>query len=71
MKKTILTLYFAILTITLLLNSCENNSRKSTAIPAQAREEQYQCPMKCTEEIFKKPGKCPVCEMDLEKVIKS
>jgi len=27
--------------------------------------------MKCTEEIFDKAGKCPVCEMDIEKISKS
>ncbi|HEX7414529.1 MAG TPA: heavy metal-binding domain-containing protein [Bacteroidia bacterium] len=30
----------------------------------------YQCPMKCEgEKIYNKPGACPVCKMDLEKVI--
>jgi hypothetical protein len=36
-----------------------------------ATSEQYQCPMKCTEEIFTEPGTCPVCKMDLEKVANS
>ncbi|MCK6648100.1 MAG: hypothetical protein L6Q66_00445 [Bacteroidia bacterium] len=41
----------------------ENNEQKAA--------EQYQCPMKCTEEIFAKPGSCPVCGMDLEKISNS
>ena len=29
----------------------------------------YYCPMKCEgDKTYSKPGKCPVCEMDLEKV---
>jgi hypothetical protein len=39
--------------------------------PAGQSADQYQCPMKCTEEVFTKPGTCPVCKMDLEKVSKS
>jgi hypothetical protein len=30
-------------------------------------KESYICPMKCTSEIFSKPGRCPVCNMELEK----
>jgi hypothetical protein len=71
MKKTILIAGLTILVITNILTGCENNSQKSGATPAQSQKEQYRCPMKCTEEIFDKPGKCPVCEMELEKVIKS
>jgi hypothetical protein len=29
--------------------------------------EEYECPMKCDRLIFDKPGKCPVCGMELEK----
>ena len=28
----------------------------------------YECPMKCEGKSFTEPGKCPACEMDLEKV---
>ncbi len=31
---------------------------------------QYVCPMKCSEQVFDKPGKCPECGMELEVVIK-
>lgn len=39
------------------------NSKSSTT-PAG---ETYQCPMKCEGMTFNKPGKCPVCGMELEK----
>ncbi len=71
MKKAILTLKFIIIVTTVVLTSCDNNSHKSSAIPAETKKDQYRCPMKCSEELFDKPGKCPVCEMELEKVIKS
>jgi P-type Cu+ transporter len=32
------------------------------------KKEVYECPMKCEGKTFDKPGKCPVCGMDLEKV---
>ena len=32
-------------------------------------EARYQCPMKCEgDKTYDKPGKCPVCKMDLKKV---
>ncbi|GEM_PF-630922 len=32
-------------------------------------EAHYQCPMKCEgDKMYDKPGKCPVCKMDLKKV---
>ena len=33
--------------------------------------EQFQCPMKCSDEVFTKPGTCPVCGMELEKIANS
>lgn len=44
--------------------SCNNSSKTQTATT-------YQCPMDCEEgKTYEKPGKCPVCEMDLEEVKK-
>lgn len=71
MKKAILIVGFFILVITTLSTGCGNNDQKPAATPAQTTKEQYRCPMKCTDELFDKPGKCPVCDMDLEKVTKS
>lgn len=47
---------------------------KSTTTPAPTTEqpavkaESYDCPMKCEGAKSDKPGKCPVCGMDLAKV---
>lgn len=71
MKKQILTLSFFIIVISTFLTACGNDHPTSATTPDETVKEQYQCPMKCTEEVFEKPGKCPVCEMDLEKVSKS
>jgi len=67
MRKQALILAAFILTL-IIVPGC-NGSDKSSEVPAQQQvKEQYQCPMKCTEEKFEKPGKCPVCAMELEKV---
>jgi hypothetical protein len=35
----------------------------------ETKYSKYQCPMKCEKDkTYDKPGKCPVCEMDLEGV---
>jgi hypothetical protein len=69
MKKHALILSAFILTV-FVTPGC-NGSDKSSEKPVEQVKEQYQCPMKCTEEKFDKPGKCPVCEMELEKVTNS
>jgi len=53
-----------------LIASCSSKKAETQNEQNQAIE-QYQCPMKCTEEVFDKAGKCPVCEMDLEKISNS
>jgi len=36
---------------------------------SETAEVRYQCPMKCEgDKTYPKPGKCPVCKMDLEKL---
>ncbi|MDQ3046045.1 MAG: hypothetical protein M3R27_00755 [Bacteroidota bacterium] len=67
MKKTFL--YLAIILSASLFVSC-SSAEKTPETPAVSGE-QYQCPMKCTEEIFDKPGECPVCGMELEKIANS
>jgi hypothetical protein len=47
--------------------SC-GNEKKQEAPAAKGEHNQYQCPMKCTEEMFDKPGTCPSCGMELKKV---
>jgi Cu2+-exporting ATPase len=67
MKKLTLILGLHALTL-LMVSGCSQSDKTSEQTPAQEVKEQYQCPMKCSEEKFDKAGKCPVCGMDLEKV---
>jgi hypothetical protein len=69
MKRNVLNAGMLLLLSITVLAGCGSSGQK--AAPAEAEKVQYQCPMKCTEEFFDKSGKCPVCEMDLEKVTKS
>lgn len=66
MKRNTLILLFVLA----LFTSCGSSEKKAEA-PAEEAKEQYQCPMKCTEEVFDKPGQCSVCGMELEKITKS
>ena len=53
----------------LLLGSCEQQKPAATA-PAAATpvvQARYECPMGCAGSQSDKPGKCPVCEMELVK----
>lgn len=70
MNKSILVLPVLLMLTITLLAGCGNSEKKQEA-PVEVTKEQYQCPMKCTEELFDKPGSCAVCGMDLEKVTKS
>jgi nitrous oxide reductase accessory protein NosL len=71
MKRLILGFITAALFCSALLAGCNGGVEKPAVSPAAAEKVQYQCPMKCTEQLFDKPGKCPVCEMELIKVTKS
>lgn len=43
-----------------ITSSCNSSSEKSKG---------YACPMKCEgQKTYEKPGQCPDCEMDLEKI---
>lgn len=49
-----------------------NTAEKTAAPAAQAANSQlataaYRCPMGCEGSASNKPGKCPVCEMELER----
>jgi hypothetical protein len=71
MKKQALILSVFILNILIIVPGCSGSSKKTEEKPAQQIKEQYICPMKCTEEKFDKPGNCPVCGMELEKITNS
>ncbi|MBO2012686.1 heavy metal-binding domain-containing protein [Hymenobacter negativus] len=56
----------------LCLNSCgESQKPAATVAPAATKapvvEARYECPMGCAGSQSNKPGKCPTCEMELEK----
>lgn len=71
MKRRVIFLSFLFITVTTLFGACGSSEKKAPTNPVKTNNEQYQCPMKCTEEVFDKPGKCPVCEMELEKIANS
>lgn len=52
---------------TAITTSCSGGEKGNTE---QSNESgTYQCPMKCEgDKTYEKPGSCPVCKMDLEKV---
>lgn len=68
MKKVIYSIAFASI---LILGACSNNkpdANNAEATPAEKTADVYACPMKCSDYKSDKPGKCPECEMDLEKI---
>jgi hypothetical protein len=71
MKKYILAVFLTTAFCSTLLVGCKGDPKKAETPATEAVKDQYQCPMKCTEQLFDKPGKCPVCEMELIKVTKS
>ncbi len=70
MKRAVIILSSLLIITTLSLASC-GSAEKKQETPAENAKEQYQCPMKCTEELFDKPGNCSVCGMEIEKITKS
>lgn len=71
-KKTAF-LLTALCSATLLLSNCEGQKPAVTTAPAAkpaatpVTEARYECPMGCAGSESGKPGKCPVCEMELVK----
>ena len=55
--------------------ACNNGTEQKTeSVSTEQNQiaEMYQCPMKCEgEKTYDKPGKCPVCGMDLVKLEKN
>jgi hypothetical protein len=71
MKKYVILLSILLLILVTIAPGCSGNSKKAENLPAEKVKAEYQCPMKCTEEKFEKPGQCPECGMELEKVANS
>ena len=70
MKKS-----FMLIAIVATLAGCSSNTKTSdektstdTTIHTPVSHDVYACPMDCEKgKTYDKAGKCPVCEMDLEK----
>lgn len=69
MKKLIISVSL-FLTVTIFVSSCGSKTSESKIEKTeQPVNTMYQCPMKCEgEKMYDKPGQCPVCNMDLQKV---
>lgn len=70
MRKALLMSFIAgIFSVGISACNGKNEEKKSETIPAeQQTTDTYACPMKCSEKTFDKSGKCPECEMDMEKI---
>jgi len=70
MKNSIVMIAFAIATLTFV--SCGKKGNSTTVTEQTAGDKHqlaYACPMDCEKgKTYDKPGKCPVCEMDLKEV---
>ena len=60
-----------ILLTTIFIASCgSKGSESKNPTTEQTANAMYQCPMKCeSEKVYDKTGQCPVCNMELEKVV--
>jgi len=64
---------FFLFAIAVALQACNNTptpasttDTEAATTPAEKADAAYSCPMKCEgEKTYDKPGKCPVCKMDL------
>lgn len=60
------------LIVIMFITSCGSNrseNKKENTATEQTENAKYQCPMKCEgDKTYDKPGQCPVCNMDLEKI---
>ena len=69
MKKQKFILYVCFC-ISVAFAGCSGKNKDTENRQQQEVKAQYQCPMGCSGK-YDKPGKCPVCGMELEKVANS
>lgn len=69
-KFKILMLSVALFSVATTFSSCKKEDKKETSTneAIKATAVAYDCPMKCEGAKSDKPGKCPVCKMDLVEV---
>ncbi len=74
MKKLIIPLCISAMFMAAACNNSTSADKKAdnqTQSTGDSTKVVYQCPMDCEKgKTYDQPGKCPVCEMDLEKVSK-
>ena len=71
MKKQFIALSSILILATATLVSCGGGDKKADK-KEEVKTDVYTCPMKCNNgQTYDKPGKCPECGMELEKVTKS
>lgn len=64
MNRAILYAFVGFLMSCVMFSGCQV-VEKDKKTPEEKVIKQYKCPMKCTEQVFDKPGKCPNCGMEL------
>jgi hypothetical protein len=61
--------YWVLMLLFLTLFSNCDQPKKTKNLPVKLAKSKYQCPMRCTDEVFEHNGNCPVCGTKLEKII--
>ncbi len=70
MKKSYKIIILAFGLIGFTVSSCNTSSNNTKAVSSE-KKVAYQCPMDCESgKTYEKPRKCPVCEMEMDKVEK-
>jgi len=65
--NVLLTLLVGILPLLIACNNDSGNSTKGDSTSTASHQHSYRCPMNCENgKTYEKPGKCPVCGMELE-----
>ena len=72
MKKNILVVGLVVLFSGFIVSCSSKKQEEKNPVSAPAEQASlYQCPMQCEgDKTYDKPGKCPVCGMDLQPVEK-
>ncbi len=68
MKKATIIFSALLLFSTVTITSCGGEEKKQEQTPTETKADAYECPMKCDGKTYDKPGNCPVCGMELEKI---
>jgi Heavy metal binding domain len=61
--------YWVLIIMFLTLFSNCDQPKKMENVPVKLAKSKYQCPMRCSDEVFEQNGNCPVCGTKLEKIV--